>query len=154
IAFLLAADADQFLAAAKFRSLQKLWARVEEAAGVTPVPARVDAETAWRMMTRREPAVNWLRATIASFAAGIGGADNVTALPHAAALGLPDRFERRMARNIQLILMDESNIHRVSDPAVGSGAIEDLTSKLATAAWTFFQEIEATGGPADALSSC
>src|SRR5262249_30675741 len=81
-------------------------------------------------------------------------ADHVTVLPHTAALGLPDRFARRIARNIQLILMDESNVHRVNDPAAGSGAIEDLTSKLATAAWALFQEIEAAGGLADALTSC
>jgi methylmalonyl-CoA mutase len=154
IAFLLAADADQFLTTAKFRALRRLWARIEEVSGLTPAPIRLDAETAWRMTTQREPSVNWLRATIASFAAGIGGADNVTVLPHTAALGLPDCFARRIARNIQLILMDESNIHRVSDPVAGSGAIEDLTAKLAAAAWKLFQEIEAAGGAADALTSC
>jgi len=154
IAFLFAADADQFLTTAKFRALRKLWARIEEACGLTPAPVRLNAETAWRMTTQREPSVNWLRTTIASFAAGIAGADNVTVLAHTAALGLPDRFARRVARNISLILMDESNIHRVSDPAAGSGAIEDLTAKLAAAAWKLFQEIEAAGGAADALTSC
>ena len=154
IAFLLAADADQFLTTAKFRALRKLWARIEEASGLAPAPVRLDAETAWRMTTQREPSVNWLRTTIASFAAGTAGADNVTVLPHTAALGLPDRFARRVARNIPLILMDESNVHRVSDPAAGSGAIEDLTLKLSAAAWKLFQEIEAAGGAADALTSC
>jgi methylmalonyl-CoA mutase len=154
IAFLLAADADQFLTTAKFRALRKLWARVEEASGLTPAPVRLDAETAWRMTTQREPSVNWLRATIASFAAGTAGADNVAVLPHTAALGLPDRFARRIARNIPLILMDESNVHRVSDPAAGAGAIEDLTAKLSAAAWKLFREIEAAGGAADALTSC
>jgi methylmalonyl-CoA mutase len=154
IAFLLAADADQFLTTAKFRALRKLWTRIEEASGLTPAPVRLDAETAWRMTTQREPSVNWLRVTIASFAAGTAGADNVTVLPHTAALGLPDRFARRIARNIPLILMDESNAHRVADPTAGSGAIEDLTAKLSAAAWKLFQEIEAAGGAADALTSC
>jgi methylmalonyl-CoA mutase len=154
IAFLLSADADQFLTTAKFRALRKLWARIEETSGLTPTPVRLDAETAWRMTTEREPSVNWLRTTIASFAAGTAGADNVTVLPHTAALGLPDRFARRIVRNIPLILMDESNVHCVSDPAAGSGAIEDLTLKLSTAAWKLFQEIEAAGGAADALTSC
>ncbi len=154
IAFVLAADADQFLTTAKFRALRKLWARIEEASGLTPAPIRLDAETAWRMTTQREPSVNWLRVTIASFAAGTAGADNVTVLPHTVAIGLPDRFARRIARNIPLILMDESNVHRVSDPAAGSGAIEDLTAKLTAAAWELFQEIEAAGGAADALTSC
>ena len=154
IAFLLTADADQFLTVAKFRALRKLWTRIEEAAKISPAPARVHAETAWRMTTRRDPAVNWLRTTIAVFAAGIGGADSITVLPHTAALGLPDRFARRIARNVQLILIDESNVHRVTDPSAGSGAIENLTTELCSAAWKLFQEMEAMGGAANALSSC
>ena len=154
IAFLLTADADQFMTVAKFRAVRKLWARIEEAAEISPSPACVHAETAWRMTTRRDPAVNWLRTAIAAFSAGVGGADSVTVLPHTAAIGLPDRFARRIARNIQLILMDESNVHRVMDPAAGSGAIEHLTSELCAAAWKLFQEIEAAGGAANALTSC
>ena len=121
IYFRLAADADQFLTIAKFRALRKLWARVEEACGLAPRPAFVAAETAWRMMTRRDPYVNILRTTIAVFAAGLGGADAITVLPFTAALGLPDAFARRIARNTQLILLEESNLAKVADPAAGSG---------------------------------
>ena len=131
ITFLLAADADEFLTIAKFRALRKLWARVEEASGLAPQPASVAAETAWRMMSARDPYVNMLRATIAVTAAGIGGADSITVLPFTAALGLPDRFARRVARNLQLILLEESNLYRVADPAAGSGGIEALTAELA-----------------------
>ena len=102
IYFRLAADADEFLTMAKFRALRKLWARVEEACGLKPVPPLVAAETAWRMMTKRDPYVNMLRATIAVVAAGLGGADAITVLPFTLALGLPDRFARRIARNTQL----------------------------------------------------
>ena len=77
------------------------------------------------MMTQRDPYVNMLRTTIAVTAAGLGGADNIAALPHTAALGLPDAFARRVARNTQLILLEESNLAKVADPAAGSGAIED-----------------------------
>jgi methylmalonyl-CoA mutase len=152
ISFLLAAGADQFVTLAKYRALRKLWARVEQASGLTPQPAFVSAETAWRMMTARDPYVNLLRATIAVTAAGLGDADAVTALPFTIALGLPDAFARRVARNIQLILLEESNLYRVADPAAGSGGIEALTSELAQAAWTMFQEIEAAGGAAAALT--
>ena len=151
IFFRLAADADQFLTIAKFRALRKLWARVEEACGLKPERAFVSAETAWRMMTRRDPHVNMLRTTIAVAAAGIGGADAVTVLPFTQALGLPDRFARRVARNTQLILLEESNLARVADPAAGSGGIEDLTGKLCQAAWALLQEIEAAGGAAAAI---
>jgi methylmalonyl-CoA mutase len=102
-------------------------------------------------MTKRDPWVNMLRTTIASFSAGIGGADAVSVLPFTAALGLPDRFARRIARNTQLLLLEESNLAKVADPAAGSGGIEDLTNKLCRAAWALFQEIEAAGGAPSAL---
>ena len=151
ISFLLAADADEFMTIAKFRALRKLWARVEDACDLTPKPAFVAAETAWRMMTVRDPYVNMLRETIAVTAAGIGGADSIGALPFTLALGLPDRFARRVARNLQLILIEESNLYRVTDPAAGAGGIEALTSQLTQQAWALFQEIEAAGGAAAAL---
>jgi methylmalonyl-CoA mutase len=153
IYFRLAADADEFLTIAKFRAVRKLWARVEQTCGLTPKPTIVAAETAWRMMTQRDPDVNMLRMTVAVAAAGLGGADNIATLPHTAALGLPDAFARRVARNTQLILLEESNLFRVADPAAGSGAIENLTSKLCAAAWKRFQAIDAAGGAWAALES-
>lgn len=149
--FRLAADADQFLTMAKFRALRKLWARVEQACGLAPQPAFVSAETAWRMTTRRDPYVNMLRATIAVLAAGVGGADAIGVLPFTNAIGLPDTFARRIARNTQLILLEESNLAKVADPAAGSGAAEDLTAKLCATAWTLFQEIERASGAWAAL---
>jgi methylmalonyl-CoA mutase len=151
IEFRLSADADQFLTVAKLRALRLLWARAEQACGLSPKPAFVSAETAWRMMTRRDPWVNMLRTTIAAFAAGTGGADAVSVLPFTAAIGLPDRFARRTARNTQLLLLEESNIAKVADPAAGSGGIEDLTDRLCRAAWALFQEIESAGGAPAAL---
>jgi methylmalonyl-CoA mutase len=151
IYFRLATDADQFLTIAKFRAARKLWARVEQACGLAPLPAFVAAETAWRMMTRRDPYVNILRATVAVVAAGFGGADAITVLPFTLALGLPDRFARRVARNTQLILLEESHLAKVADPSAGSGGIEDLTAQLCETAWSQFQEIEKAGGTDAAL---
>ena len=147
----LSADADQFLTMAKFRALRLLWARVEAASGLTPKPLFVAADTAWRMLTQRDPYVNMLRATMATFSAGLGGANAITVLPHTLALGLPDPFARRVARNTQLVLLEESNLARVSDPAAGSGGIETLTQALCEAAWGLFQEIEKAGGVFAAL---
>ena len=151
--FRLAADADQFLTIAKFRALRKLWARVENACGLAPTPALVAAETAWRMMTQRGPYVNLLRATIAVFSAGLGGADAIIVLPFTMAHGLPDRFARRIARNTQLVLLEESSLAKVTDPAAGSGGLEDLTGKLGRTAWALFQEIERAGGAWAALEA-
>jgi methylmalonyl-CoA mutase len=151
--FRLSADADQFLTMAKFRALRKLWARVEAVCGLTPKPTIVAAETAWRMMTQRGPYSNVLRTSVAVAAAGLGGADSISVLPHTAALGLPDVFARRVARNTQLVLLEESNLARVADPAAGSGALEAITQQLCARAWSLFQEIEKTGGVWAALES-
>jgi len=153
IFFRLAVDADQFLSIAKLRALRLLWARVEQACGLAPKPVFVSAATAWRMLTRRDPWVNLLRATVAVFSAGLGGADAVTVLPFTAALGLPDRFARRLARNTQLILLEEANLAKVVDPAAGTGAIGDLTGQLCLAAWKLFQDIESAGGAVAALEA-
>ncbi|MGL5166813.1 MAG: methylmalonyl-CoA mutase family protein [Afipia sp.] len=147
----LAADADQFLTMAKFRALRLLWARIEQSCGLTPQPLFIAADTAWRMLTQRDPDVNMLRATIAAFSAGLGGANSINVLPHTLALGLPDAFARRIARNTQLVLLEESNLDKVSDPAAGSGGIEMLTKQLCEAAWSQFQEIEKAGGAFAAL---
>ena len=130
----LSADADQFLTMAKFRALRKLWARIEQACGLAPAPLFIAADTAWRMLSRRDADVNMLRATMATFAAGLGGANSITVLPHTLALGLPDDFARRVARNTQLILLEESNLDKVTDPAAGSGGIEMLTDAALHAA--------------------
>jgi methylmalonyl-CoA mutase len=153
IFFRMSADADQFMTMAKFRALRKLWSRVEEASGLAPQAIFIGAETAWRMMTQRDPYVNLLRVTIATFAAGLGGANAVTVLPFTSALGLPDAFARRVARNTQLVLLDESNLAKVADPAAGSGGIEALTDELCRSAWSLFQGIEKAGGVAAALAS-
>jgi len=142
----LSADADQFLTMAKFRALRLLWARIETACGLAPKPLFIAADSSWRMLTRRDPSVNMLRATIATFSAGIAGANAITVLPHTSALGLPDAFARRVARNTQLVLLEESNLAKVSDPAAGAGSIEALTTELCGAAWRSFQEIENAGG--------
>jgi methylmalonyl-CoA mutase len=152
IFFRLAADTDQFLTIAKFRALRKLWARVEQSCGLAPESAFVSAETAWRTMTRNDPATNILRATIATAAAGIGGADAITVLPFTAARGLADAFARRVARNTQLILIHEANLARLADPTAGAGWSEALSEELCRAAWSLFQEIERAGGAAAAFA--
>jgi methylmalonyl-CoA mutase len=153
LAFRLAADAEEFMTVAKFRALRCLWARVEEASGLTPAPIYVHAETAWRMMTRCDPWTNLLRTTLASFSAAVGGADAITVLPFTQALGAPDEFARRLARDTQLVLQNESHIHVVDDPTSGAGGFEALTEQLCEGGWSVFQQVEADGGLAKALET-
>jgi methylmalonyl-CoA mutase len=151
IAFLLAADSDEYLCISKFRALRLLWARILSACGLEPKPIRLHAETSFRMMTRYDPWVNILRTALGAFCAGTGGADTITVLPFTLALGLPDEFARRIARNMQLILIHEAKLAKVADPAAGAGSIEALTQALCQRAWSLFQEFEARGGMTAAL---
>ncbi|HEY9374371.1 methylmalonyl-CoA mutase subunit beta [Streptomyces sp.] len=152
--FRYAATADQFLTIAKLRAARRVWARVAEACGAGGAGAQTQhAVTSPVMMTRRDPWVNMLRTTVATLAAGVGGADAVTVLPFDHALGLPDAFARRIARNTSTILIEESHLSRVIDPAGGSWYVERLTDELAHAGWEFFQEIERMGGQEAALRS-
>jgi methylmalonyl-CoA mutase len=117
--------------------------------------AVVHAQTSLPMMTQRDPWVNMLRGTVAAFGAGVGGADTVLVLPFDVAIaggfpGVANGFSRRIARNTQLLLLEESHVGRVLDPAGGSWFVEDLTERLAQRAWQQFQEVEARGGFADA----
>ncbi|WUD76558.1 methylmalonyl-CoA mutase small subunit [Streptomyces sp. NBC_00510] len=153
--FRYAATADQFLTIAKLRAARRLWARVAQVCGATATVAgqRQHVVTSPVMMTRRDPWVNMLRTTVATLGAGVGGADSVTVLPFDHALGLPDAFARRIARNTSTILLEESHLARVVDPAGGSWYVERLTDELAGAAWAWFQELERSGGQAAALAS-
>lgn len=153
IAFRLAADADEFATLAKFRALRIAWSRIEDACGLEPRAAHVQAESAWRMMTARDPYVNVMRGAMAAFSAGLGGADSVSVLPHTLAVGLPDSLARRLARNAQLILLRESHLGFVADPAGGAGAFEAMTKALCERAWALFQDIEGEGGLPSALAS-
>ncbi len=156
ISFRLAADDDQFMTLAKMRALRQLWARVAEVVGDPEGGgAVVHAETSLPMMTQRDPWVNMLRSTLAAFGAGVGGADTVVVFPFDVAIpggfpGTARSFARRIARNTQLLLLEESHVGRVLDPAGGSWFVEDLTKQLAEQAWQHFQAIEAHGGFVDA----
>ncbi|HJQ43860.1 MAG TPA: methylmalonyl-CoA mutase family protein [Jatrophihabitantaceae bacterium] len=151
--FRFAVNADQFLSIAKLRAARRVWDRVAELSG-----ASSDRRGQWQhattsaaMMTRRDPWVNMLRTTVACFAAAVGGADAVTVLPFDAAIGLSDAFARRIARNTQSVLHDESSLARVIDAAGGSWYIESLTDQLAEKAWESFTAVERADGALAAL---
>ncbi len=144
----LAADADEFSTIAKIRAARRLVWRVADACGAGEAAARVKlaCPTSYRMMAKRDCWTNILRTTIACTGAAIGGADAICVLPFTFALGRPDAFSRRVARNIQIVCQEESNLGRVTDPAGGSWYVEQLTEELARKAWDVFQDIEARGG--------
>lgn len=151
ISFNLALSQDQFQTIAKARAARALWAMVLRATGVDGVGMRLDGVTAERMFARQDPHVNVLRATIAGFAGAVGGLDGLTILPFDARNGGRGPLARRVARNLQIVLAEESNLAKVADPSGGSFFVERLTQDLAKAGWAMFQEIERAGGMAAAI---
>lgn len=155
IEFSLPVGVDVFLGIAKLRAARRLWAEILAACGVAEEGRgmRLHVTTAANAWAGRDPWVNMLRATVATFAGAVGGADSLTVLPYSHACGLPDGFARRIARNTQVILAEESNLAKVGDPSGGSWYVESLTDQLAAKAWERFRAIEAAGGMARHLTS-
>ena len=151
----LAADIDEFSTIAKLRAARRLIWRVADASGAGDAAAGVtiNCPTSYRMMAKRDPWTNILRTTIACTGAALGGADAIVVLPFTFALGKPDAFARRVARNIQIVCQEESHLGRVADPAGGSWYVENLSEEMARKAWALFQDIEARGGMFAALKS-
>ncbi|HEY9392543.1 MAG TPA: methylmalonyl-CoA mutase family protein, partial [Nocardioides sp.] len=142
IEFRFAATDEQFPTIAKLRAARQLWTRVLELSGAEGVEMRIHAVSSRPMLSKYDPYVNMLRGTVAAFAAGVGGADAVTVLPFDSANGVPDGFGRRIARNVSHLLIDESHVAAVADPAGGSFAVEQLTADMAEAGWEAFIQLE------------
>jgi len=153
IEFTVAADADLYMTIAKMRAARRLWATVLDACDVKAVKMELTAVTGATMYSQRDPWVNVLRQTMACFGAGVGGADRINIAPHTSRIDINDPFARRIARNVQIVLQEESHLSKVVDPAAGSWALENLTSDLVERAWAEFQSFEATGGAVEALRS-
>ncbi|HET6390170.1 methylmalonyl-CoA mutase family protein [Hyphomicrobium sp.] len=151
----LAADIDEFSTIAKLRAARRLIWRVADASGAGDAASAVklNCPTSYRIMAKRDPWTNILRTTIACAGAALGGADSIVVLPFTFALGKPDAFARRVARNVQIVCQEESNLGRVNDPAGGSWYVENLTDEMARKAWEIFQDIEARGGLLECLRS-
>ncbi|MCC7250908.1 methylmalonyl-CoA mutase family protein [Hyphomicrobium sp.] len=153
ISFTVSSDTDLFATVAKLRAARRLIWRIADASGAGEAAAslHLSASSSFRMLARRDPWTNMLRSTLSCAGAVLGGADAIAVLPFTAALGEADDFARRTARNIQIVLQEESWLGRVLDPMGGSWYIEALTNEMAKTAWALMQEIEGKGGIISAL---
>lgn len=145
-------DGEYFTGVAKVRAAKAMWARLTQTCGVSVAP-RIEARSSRRMLAKADAWTNLLRLTSAGFAGAVGGADAIVLDAFTDAIGLPTAFARRQARNTQLVLMEESHLGRVADPAGGAWYLDSLTDQMARAAWGGFQAIEAAGGIVKALES-
>ncbi|MHA7901212.1 MAG: methylmalonyl-CoA mutase family protein [Henriciella sp.] len=151
LVFKLAVDANYGIGIAKLRAARRIWARVQDALHLTPAPMTLHAVTSARMLTRYDAWVNMLRGTAACFAAATGGADVITVRAFNESFSVPEELGRRIARNTQIIAMEESGLGRVADPSGGAWFTETLAEDLAQEAWAEFQRIESEGGLIESL---
>lgn len=155
IGFSYAVSGDFFTQMAKLRAARGLWSRIVMTAGGDPTAAamRMHARTSRFTKTQRDPWVNMLRVTAECTAAALGGAQSIATLPFDCSIGPASELARRVARNTQIVLREESHLDAVVDPAGGSWFVERLTAELARAAWAEVQSIEEAGGILKALGS-
>lgn len=157
IAFQVASDADAITNVIKLRTLKQLWLHLGKQFDVPAPHLHLVIETSARMQSCREPWVNHLRNVSAATAAAMGDADCIIIHPHNRIDNqfIDDQIElgARVARNIPIILSEESALTFVHDPMAGSYAVETLTTNLINASWQALQQLETDGGLIDALTS-
>lgn len=151
ITLTLGVDTDFFTSLAKLRSARLLFANIADAVGADNIPPQIHAQTSMRIMSDIDPWANILRTTVAATATGIGGVDFLCVAPCTASSQSDNTLTRRIGRNVQLILQEESHIGHVTDAAGGCWYVENLTQMLAHHAWAEFQKIEASGGMAQTI---
>ncbi len=138
-----------FMEIAKLRAARLLWANIMQPynpkRGCSSKLRAHIRTSAWNQ-TVYDPYVNMLRGTTEAMSAAIGGVDSIEVLPFDHAYEQPTEFSSRIARNVQLLLKEESHFDQVTDPAAGSYYIEELTASIAKEAWKLFLQVEELGG--------
>lgn len=154
ISFTFGIGPNYFLEIAKFRAARLLIKNIADAYGISEkIDINISAKTINYNQTKLDPYVNLLRATTESFSAILGGVESITTSPFDETIRKPDEFSRRIAKNTQIILKEESHLNQVIDAAGGSYFIESITEDLAKKAWELFQQIENDGGLLNLLKS-
>lgn len=139
-----------FVEIAKLRALRVLWSRVLRGWTNEAPPPLIHGQTSTFYESTATPYTNLLRATTEAMAAVIGGCDVLTVRPFDELLGSSGEFSHRIARNVSLLLAEESHLDKVADPSAGSYYIETLTHQLVESAWALFLQVEEKGGLANA----
>ncbi len=154
--FSFSVSSNYFMEIAKFRAARMLWANIVKGYGPAKNCAckmQIHAETSRWNQTVYDPYVNMLRGTTEAMSATIAGVHSLEVMPFAASFENPTEFSKRIARNVELLLKNESHFDQVVDPAGGSYYVENLTQSIAAEAWKLFLEIEEKGGYTEAYKA-
>lgn len=154
--FSFSVSSNYFMEIAKFRAARMLWANIVKGYGPAKNCAckmHVHAETSRWNQTVYDPYVNMLRGTTEAMSATIAGVHSLEVTPFDTSFENPTEFSKRIARNVELLLKNESHFDQVVDPAGGSYYVENLTQSIAAEAWKLFLEIEQKGGYTEAYKA-
>ena len=146
--FTFAIGSNYFMEIAKLRAARLLWSTVVKAYNPASLEAcrmNILSVTGNWNKTVYDPYVNMLRTQTEAMSATLGGTDSLVVSPFDSAFAEPDTFSERIARNQQLLLMEEAHFDKVADPGSGSYYIENLTSMIAESAWKLFLDVENEG---------
>ena len=147
--FTIPIGSDYFIEIAKIRALRWLWAKITKQYGITSTDLqkiKINAVSSLRNKTVYDAHVNMLRVTTETMSAAIAGVKSIAILPFDITYKEPDEFSYRIAKNVQILLKQESYFDKITDPAGGSYYIETLTKELANKSWKLFLELEETNG--------
>lgn len=154
--FSFSVSSNYFMEIAKFRAARMLWANIVKGYGPAKNCAckmQIHAETSRWNQTVYDPYVNMLRGTTEAMSATIAGVHSLEVTPFDTSFENPTEFSKRIARNVELLLKNESHFDQVVDPAGGSYYVENLTQSIAAEAWKLFLEIEQKGGYTEAYKA-
>ena len=154
--FSFSVSSNYFMEIAKFRAARMLWANIVKGYGPAKNCAckmHIHAETSRWNQTVYDPYVNMLRGTTEAMSATIAGVHSLEVTPFDTSFENPTEFSKRIARNVELLLKNESHFDQVVDPAGGSYYVENLTQSIAAEAWKLFLEIEEKGGYTEAYKA-
>uniref|UniRef100_UPI00402770F9 methylmalonyl-CoA mutase family protein n=1 Tax=Alistipes onderdonkii TaxID=328813 RepID=UPI00402770F9 len=154
--FSFSVSSNYFMEIAKFRAARMLWANIVKGYGPAKNCAckmHIHAETSRWNQTVYDPYVNMLRGTTEAMSATIAGVHSLEVTPFDTSFENPTEFSKRIARNVELLLKNESHFDQVVDPAGGSYYVENLTQSIAAEAWKLFLEIEQKGGYTEAYKA-
>lgn len=149
IKFNMGISTNYFMELSKFRAARMLWAQIVKQYGPKcdcACKINVHAVTSEFNQTVFDAHVNLLRSQTEAMSAAIAGVNSITVVPFDKQYKEPDEFSKHLARNQQLLLMEESHLDKVVDPAGGSYYVETLTVSIAQEAWKVFLAVEEEGG--------
>jgi methylmalonyl-CoA mutase N-terminal domain/subunit len=155
LSFFFNAHLDFFEEIAKYRAARRIWAReLRERYGAKNPRSwlmRFHTQTAGVSLTAQQPEVNIVRTALEALAAVLGGTQSLHTNSFDEALALPTEDAVRIALRTQQVIAHETGVVNTIDPLGGSYYLEDLTNRLETEAYDYFDRIEKLGGVIPAI---